>query len=428
MEFKYLSAKEFEGLSEYQQEKYLDEKRQHEAKVAKEEAEKAGKEAAQKLLDEAKEQTEKATQEAIESAVKVVKDEYDAKIEKAMADMNRAKEKELEMRGAKTMRDEIEEKLSTEEGVAMMKEFVRGNRSKLDVNIESKAVVKPTGANGSGVAPQFAGIVGPGHDVFHARQALPVYPTTSDLIKYVQFTADTNAEGFKMTAEGSKKGVLGYIPSVKDAPVRKIAGLLDVSDEANDDIVGLRAFWASELPQAYFDAEDLQIFKGDGTGQNLLGLWQQAALQTLPLGNVELTANNWDKIAAAITEVRRKPIKRNVTAAYVSPVAYMDLLLNKADGSGEYDYPIIMGADGILRVGDVPVMWSNVFEDNEGVIGDFARGAAIFQRQGMNIRMSEENKDNFENNIVTIRLEGREALPIYYPESFKKLNFAGAAS
>ncbi|MEI2271823.1 phage major capsid protein [Sphingobacterium sp. ML3W] len=426
--FKYLTAKEFEALSEYQQEKYLDEKREHEAKIAKEEAEKAGKEAAQKLIDENKEATEKATQEAIDKAIGVVKDEYDKKIEKAQADMNRAKEKELEMRGIKTMRDEIEEKLSTEEGESMLKEFIRGNRSKLDVNLESKAVLKPTGAAGSGVAPQFANIVGPGHDTFHARQAIPVYPTTSDLIKYVQFTVDPDADGYKMTGEGDTKGKLGYIPAVKDAPVRKIAGLLDVSDEINDDIVGIRAFWAAELPQAYFDAEDLQVFKGDGTGQNLLGLWYQASSQSLPLGSVTSASNHWDKIAAAITEVRRKPIKRNVTASYISPVAYMELLLNKSDGSGDYDYPIIMGNDGILRVGDVPVMWSNVFEDAEGVLGDFARGTAIFQRKEMNIRYSEENKDNFEKNLLTIRLEGREALPIYYPESFKKLVFGPATT
>ena len=426
--FEYKTPAEIEAMTEYQREKYFDQKREHEAKVAKENAEKSGKEAAEKLIAENKEANEKAQKEAIDDAVKLVKEEYDKKIEKALADMNRAKEKELEMRGIKTMRDEIEEKLSTEEGEAMLKEFIRGNRSKLDVNLESKAVLKPTGSAGSGVAPQFAAIVGPGHDAFHARQAIPVYPTVSDLIKYVQFTNDPDADGFGMVAEGAQKPYLGYIPSVQDAPVRKIAGLLDVSDEMNDDIVGIRAFWASELPQAYFDAEDMQIFKGDGTGQNLLGLWYQASDQDLPMGTVTGASNNWDKIAAGITEVRRKPIKRNVTAGYISPVAYMELLLNKADGSGEYDYPVIMGNDGILRVGDVPIMWSNVFEDDEGVVGDFARGTAIFQRKEMNIRYFEENKDNVEKNIITIRLEGREALPIYYPDSFKKLQLGSATS
>lgn len=102
-------------------------------------------------------------------------------------------------------------------------------------------------------------------------------------------------------------------------------------------------------------------------------------------------------------------------------------MINKATGSGEYDYPMSMvqTPDGLLRIGGVPIMWSNIFDDNEGVVGDFARGTAIFQRQGMNIRYFEENKDNVEKNIITIRLEGRIALPIYYPDAFKKLLFAG---
>lgn len=424
MEFEYLSADALAELTEKQRDFYHKQLKDHEAKLA----EKASEKLKQEAIEAAKEAVKESTQSQIDAAVKVVKDEYDVKVEKALADMNRAKATHNEMRGIKTIQEEIMEKLSTEEGEAMMKSFIGGQHSKLNIDIESKAVLKPTGANGSGVAPQFTGIVGPGHDSFHARNAIRVFPTSSDLIKYVQMTVDPDATGFTTVAEGAQKPDLGYIANVVDAPVRKIAGLLDVSDEMMDDVVGMRAYWASELPEAYLDAEDAQIFKGDGTGQNLLGLWTQAANQTLPQGSVTAASNAWDLVAAGITEIRKKPIKRNASAVYLSPADYLDLLINKADGSGEYDYPLSMvqTPDGLLRIGGVPIMWSNIFDDNQGVVGDFARGTAIFQRQGMNIRYFEENKDNVEKNIITIRLEGRIALPIYYPDAFKKLLFGGA--
>lgn len=424
--FKKLTKDQYEALSERDQVKYelqleaYNEQKEKETVAA---AEKAAREATEKAIEAAKEADKKERDEAIEAAVKVVKDEYDAKIEKAQAEMNRAKIAQNELRGIKTMQDEIMEKLSTEEGEKMMKDFLGGQREKLNVQVEAKAVFKPTGANGSGVAPQFAPIVGPGHDAFHARNVIPVFPTSSDLIKYVRMTVDTSSGGFGMVAEGGQKPNLGYIPTVVDAPVRKIAGLIDVTDEFNDDVVGARAFWAYELPQAYMDAEDLQIFKGNGAGQNLEGLWYQADNQTLPQGSVTTTSNVWDKIAAGITEVRT--LKRNTSAVFIDPISYLELLINKDDQSA-YTYPIIMGNDNILRIGGVPIMWSNVFEEGEGLVGDFARGTAIFQKQAMNIRYSDENKDNFEKNMVTIRLEGREALPIYYPESFKKLLLASA--
>lgn len=376
-------------------------------------------EVATKLVADKLAEKEAETAEKINAAVQVVKDEYDAKIEKAQAEMQRAKLAQNEMRGIKTMQDEIMEKLSTPEGESMMKSFLAGDRRKLSADLESKAVVKPSGSTGSGVAPEFASIVGPGHDSFHARNLLPVFPTVSDLIKYVQFTTDPLADGFDTVAEGAQKPSLGYIPTVKDAPVRKIAGLLDVSDEFNDDVVGARAFWAYELPQAYLDAEDAQIYKGSGTSQDLLGLWTQAANQSLPQGSVSSASNVIDRLVAASTEVRK--LKRNSTAYVVSPVAYQEILINK-DLEGAYTYPIHFGADNILRIGDIPVLWSNVFDDDEGLVGDFARGAAIYQRTAMQLRYFEENKDNVEKNIVTIRLEGRIALPIYYPESFKKLD------
>jgi len=422
MSFVKKTPAEFEALSEYQKEKYLDEKSAHEATLVKDAADKAAKEAIESMKVDLKKEREdelKAITDANEVALKAIADKYEMDLGEMQKVLNRAKVAEVNER-MKGMGDLITEKLSTPEGELMIKALFNGQRENFKADFEDEAI-KAMGVPVGGVAPQFGAIVGPGHDEIHARNVIPVFPTVSNLFKFIQYVLDTNADGFGMVGVGGQKPTIEYIPTVKEAPVRKIAGLLTVPDELLDDVVGFRAWIAYELPKAYLDAEDQQIFKGDGTGENLLGLWYQADYQTLPLGGadgVTQASNVIDKIAAGITEVRI--LKRSTSAVFVSPIEYMKIFINKGN-TEEYSYPIILDASGTMRIGGVPVYWTNIMEEGEGLVGDFARGTAIMQRKAMSIGYFDQNKDNVEKNMITIRLEGRLALPIFYPESFLRL-------
>lgn len=423
MDFKTKSPAEFEALSEYQKEQYLDQKQKHDAEVNA----KAAKEAAEKAIADMRSELKKEQDELLAklnadqaAAIKEATDkqaaEYADKMEKLEAAMKRAKIGEMNIR-MKGFSEHIIEKLSTDEGVAMIKAFFAGEKAKFNLELGEEEV-KALGVPTNGVAPEYTPIVGPGHDDFHARNIIPVFPTISNLVRFLQYVIDPAATGFTTVAAGAQKPNIGYIGTAKDAPVRKIAGLLDVQDELLDDVVGFRAWIAYELPKAYLDAEDLQIYKGDGTGENLLGLWFQAGNQTFPQGSVTAASNIIDKIVAGVTQVRK--LRRATSAVVISPVAWQEIFINKGT-TKDYTYPIILDASGVMRIGGVAIFWSNVFNDNEGLVGDFARGTAIFQRKAMQIGYFDQNKDNVEKNIVTIRLEGRIALPIFYPESFKKL-------
>lgn len=423
--FKILTKDEFDALTPAQQNYYMEQKKAHDDKEVDDRVK-----ASVKAAIDAQREELKADNQAIIDALKAenktaideLTESQKTKLDEVVAAMKRAKVGESKLR-LKGFSDHIIDTLSTEKGEQMIKDFLAGQRSKLNVTIggddDPDFTVKAMGVPTNGVAPEFTPIVGPGHDEFHARTIIPVFPTISNLIRYIQYTVDTTTGlGFATVGVGAQKPSLNYIPTVKDAPVQKIAGLLDVPDELLDDVVGFRAWIAYELPKAYMDAEDLQIFKGDGTGLNLQGLWTQAGNQTFPQGSVTAASNTIDKIVAGITQVRK--LKRNTSAVVISAVAWQEILINKGT-TKDYTYPIVLDANGVMRIGGVPIFWSNVFADGEGLVGDFARGTAIFQRKAMVIGYFDQNKDNVEKNIVTIRLEGRIALPIFYPESFKKL-------
>lgn len=415
---KILSKSEYDALSEREQVKYELQLEAFKAEEAKRIAKENATEAVEAMKAELKAEREAELKEITDAnalALKELADKHELKLEDMEAALKRAKIGELEER-MKGVSEFIVEKLSTEEGENLLKGFFKGR--KLEMEVTEKAMLKPAG----GVAPQFTTIVGPGHDDFHARDLIPVFPTISDVIKFIQFTVDPDA-GYGYVAEGAQKPDLGYISAVEQSIVQKIAGLLDVTDEMLDDIVGFRSWIAYELPKAYLDFEDYQIYKGVGGATAILGLWTQADFQTLPLGSVTSASNTIDKVMAGITEIRM--LKRGTSGVVISPVQWMEILINKGT-ENVYTYPIILRADGVMTIGGIPIYWSNVFLENEGLVGDFARGAAIFQRKAMEIAYSSEHKDNFGKNIVTIRLEGRVALVIRFPEAFKRLFTPGS--
>jgi hypothetical protein len=52
--------------------------------------------------------------------------------------------------------------------------------------------------------------------------------------------------------------------------------------------------------------------------------------------------------------------------------------------------------------------------------GDWMLGAQLLLRDDPTVEFSYENQDNFVKNVITVRVEGRDALAIYYPEAFVK--------
>lgn len=342
-------------------------------------------------------------------------DESDRAREKAITKMNRISNKDRDER-VKTMQSVIYDALGEHE------ESIKGwSHNKKAFSIETK-VVGTVGVPSGSVSPEFVAPVGIAHEMLHARNAISVSPTSSNLIKYVQFTSKDGA--IATVAAGAAKPQFDWTLTPKEAPVRKVAGYVTVQDEFLEDIAGARDFLAMELPEAYADAEDNQIFKGNSASiaTDIDGLYSvHATALTLPNGTVTTASNRWDKIAAGLTQIRRA--KRAASAIWISPEDYMELLINK-DTAKAYTYPIIADAGGQLRIGGVPIFQHSIFTAGQALAGDFVRGTKIFQKMGMTIKFSTEHASNFTSNLTTILVEGRIALPVYFPEAFIKYDFS----
>lgn len=417
MEFTYKSPKEISEMSEYQQEKYFDQKAQFELKKSEEVSAKAAKDAVaealkdvdSKIEDAKKSAKEEALQEA-ETKITAIKDEYDRKLEEAEKAFKTVDNHFIGER-VKSVESQIFDSLTDEQVKELVS--VKGKTLDLDdVNLTQKA---PMSTFAGSVATGTPALVGPGHYKFYARDLMNVRSTTSNAIPYIQFTRDEDLDGIGTTAEGAQKPSFGYVGEAKVANVYKIAGLLDVTDEMLDDVVGFRSWIAREAVLALRDVEDYKLYKGSGSS-DIEGLWtSSAAAPTIAgIGGSEL-----EEVCSAITSVRKN--NREATAIVVSPAKWMQIYLNK-DNENAYTYPVIFDTTrNVLTLAGVPVVYSNVFGDEEGLIGDFQRGAEIWQRKGISLAYGDQHQDNFGKNIVTIRVEERLALTKYYEDAFYKL-------
>src|SRR5690606_2128875 len=203
MSFTYKNEKEVAELSEYQREKYFDQKREFEAAQAKEAAEKAATEKAKEVIESAK-----ADMDAKLADAKKAQDEANAAKESELNDKIEKLEAKLQRLGVadradreKTMQELIMAKFSTEEGEQLIKDFVAGAKKAFtaEVDVEKAVFSTPAGS----VPADFRAISSPRYQRVHARNVISVFPTISNLITYLRLTPDPEADGIQITAEGS---------------------------------------------------------------------------------------------------------------------------------------------------------------------------------------------------------------------------------
>lgn len=418
MNFTYKTPAEFEAMSEYQKEKYLDQKAQHEKAEAERVAKEAAKQAVEnalkdvdaKIADAEKRVKEEAEKEA-ETKITAIKDEYDRKLEEAEKAFKRVDDNNVYNAG-KAVSEQVAEALKGREADLKDLLTVKGKSIRLEGIDQTKATMV-TPANG--VAPQYAPLVGPGHYNFYARDIIPVYNTDSDTLRYVRYTYDDESDGIAVAPENTTKNNFGYNGETIVEPLKVVAGYLKVSNQLLRNVDGFASWIGREAILALRDEEDRQIYKGNGTTE-LNGLWASSSVAPTISG---IGGSELEDVCSAITAIREN--KRNATAVVVSPAKWMQIYLNKSNG-GAYTYPVVFDTQrGVLTLGGVPVLYSAVFDREEGLIGDFNRGAAIWQNFGIELKYAEQNEDDFINNLVTIRVEEMLNVAKYYEDGFYRL-------
>ena len=212
--------------------------------------------------------------------------------------------------------------------------------------------------------------------------------------------------GAGMTAEGAAKTQADFNLVLASATVRKVTSYIKASKEMLDDIPLMESEINQELTQLIDLKIDAQVLSGDGTGQNLTGILENAvafAAGTFATGQANEIdeANNQDVLRVAINQIMVAQFQPNFILMHPSDVTGMDV--QKAS-DGHYVLPPFSTLGNTVIKG-IPIVQNTGITEGDYLVGDFTKSGVRF-KEGLTIDVGFEN-DDFTKNFITILAESR---------------------
>ncbi len=264
-------------------------------------------------------------------------------------------------------------------------------------------------ADGPSAAPDYRPIVAfPPQPVLPVRALMPNIPTVSNLVEFPVETSFTNNASYQVN-EGDTKGQSDATYNLRQAPVCTIAHWLAASRQLLDDSDAFRAYVNARLIFKLEQVIEQEILFGTGAAGHLQGLYPQATAAT------ETQTGLTDSVGASIGQLAALGIQPD--AVVVNPVDWWSARLTKASTAGLYllgdplqaQRPTLWGLNLALSV-SMPI--------GSYLLGAFAQGAAVYDRQQNILEVSREHASFFTSNMVAILVESRLAVTVFVPTAF----------
>lgn len=252
----------------------------------------------------------------------------------------------------------------------------------------------------------------------HVRSLLPVGTISQGLFT---FPLETGGEGAPAAqTQGSAKAQVDFDITMTNAPAQVIAGYVRISRQMLDDVPAMTSFLQQRLLEKYLVAEDAQLLSGNGTAPNLQGLTGVAsAFSGAATVDVE-------QLVQSIAQVEAS--NYTATGILINPTDWANIVNTKPTNAA-YSLPgsTVVTTNGQLSIAGIPVYTSTAIAADKFLVGDWSMGAQIMQRDGISVRFSEFDGNNFTENMITVRVEARIAFPIYYAGAFVYGDFGNIA-
>lgn len=257
------------------------------------------------------------------------------------------------------------------------------------------------------------GIVGGAFRALRLLDLIPRGQASSNTIHYTREASWTNAAAEAREAAQKAESTLTF--EAIDEPVRTIAHFLKVSKQVMDDAPALQSYIDQRLRHGVLNRLEQQIVAGNGTSPNLQGMSATGNHTDLTLVTAD---NDFDAINRAKYQVIASDYQPNLVL--VNPADWGRMERVKTGVSGDDRY---LGAEGVisyLNSGLQPMIWGlPVVASNNVTAGKvfvLSTNALMFwERQGVTVEIFDQNEDDVEKNLLTIRAEMRGAFTTFKP-------------
>ena len=258
------------------------------------------------------------------------------------------------------------------------------------------------------------GVVGVAHEPTRIMDLLPSTSMSTPVIEYIQHTSTTGTAG--TVAPGGLKPSVTLNTAKLEARARKIAVTTKINDEDLEDFSAFLQYVSGELQRLVIDAENIQLLLGDGTGENLTGIFATSGILTRVKAASPETGI--DTLALAASDLRTGPALVPATVYAMSPNTWTALTLLK-DTQGRY----ILGNPAEQ---DAAKLWGVPVVQSTGITAGWVLGmngpdvGAAYVRQGP-VLQTDYGTDGFEHNTTAFRCEERIALAVVKPSAAIKI-------
>ena len=233
----------------------------------------------------------------------------------------------------------------------------------------------------------------------------PTIPVVTNSFEYVQENEAKNVNGAAFVAEGAQKPFGSTNFETKTGTIKTIAHLARVSKQLMEDAPALAAYINQRLVYGIDLTVEDQLVTGTGTGQNLSGILNAGNYTDHGITKAMLPKNpsKLDLILMAKAKVEQAFFRPNVIL--LNPSDWTDLQMEK-NASGDYylGHPSSVAPKYLWGL---PVWTTPAITAGKFLVGDFTQAATLWTRQGMTVELFEQDSDNVQKNLVTIRAERR---------------------
>jgi HK97 family phage major capsid protein len=246
------------------------------------------------------------------------------------------------------------------------------------------------------------------------EEVIPSGTTNAQVIRLIrELNPRTTELGVTAVAEGGTKAELTNTFEEFDAPVRKTAGWIPITEELMEDAPALESYINGRLMYMSDLRTELDILRGAGTGAELLGILNTPGVTGHALG--EDTGDPATMLAKTIGDIEQTDGYPDV--AVMNPSDFWLMLTRRASSSGVYD--AMFNGAVVDQVWGLRTLRTRTMASGTALVGDFGKGAMIFNRKEASIRVADQHADYFIKNLRVILVERRLALAVFRPDWFK---------
>jgi len=263
------------------------------------------------------------------------------------------------------------------------------------------------------------GVIDIGAQALTIRDLCAQGTTSAATVRYPREVAIPTFSGSLTTAEDAAKKEVTWSLAEVDAPVRKIAVIGRVSEEAYADQSFLSSYIDNRLRFLVQTQEEVQLLSGSGTAPQLTGILTTAGIQTIS----GATGTTGDNIMIAITNVRSVGFFEP-DGVVLHPTDYRKLRLAKDSNNQYFGGGYFMNQYGVGPVPMQPQIWglptviTTAMTAGTILVGAFKLGAQIFDREGLRVDTTETDGSDWASNRIAVRVEERLAFAVYRPLAF----------